>query len=228
MTDLSIAEDILHQIYSDVERRFTGIDDLAHGWEHVERVYRLSLMIADREKANRSIVGLAALLHDLGRSVPDQENHHQEHHADLSVNLARELLTKHHVPDDEQQAILHAIIAHSFSRGVEPQTLEAKIVRDADRLDGLGAIGILRWAVTGAVRRTPETRSYHPTDPFGSKHTLHDKQYMLDHFYSKLLKLSSTMLTETGRKLAEQRTDFMRSYLAQFRQELAELATIDM
>ncbi|HEY4384005.1 MAG TPA: hypothetical protein VGN34_05955, partial [Ktedonobacteraceae bacterium] len=131
-------------------------------------------------------------------------------------------------PNNEQEAILHAIIAHSFSRGVEPQTIEAKIVRDADRLDGLGAIGILRWAVTGAVRRTPETRSYHPTDPFGSNHTLQDQRYMLDHFYSKLLKLSATMLTETGRKLAKQRTDFMRSYLEQLRQELADLATIPM
>ena len=226
MTDISIAKDILNQICADVEHRFTGIDDLAHGWEHVERVYRLSLMIADREKANRTIVGIAALLHDLGRSVPDQENHNQSHHADLSVSLASELLTGYHVPDDEQQAILHAIIAHSFSRGVEPQTIEAKIVRDADRLDGLGAIGILRWAVTGALKRTPETRSYHPTDPFGSNHALQDKRYMLDHFYSKLLKLSATMLTETGRELAEQRTNFMRSYLEQFRRELEELATI--
>jgi uncharacterized protein len=224
MRDISIAENILDQVYADVERRFTGIDDLAHGWEHVERVYRLSLMIADREKANRTVVGLAALLHDLGRSVPDQENHHQAHHADLSVSLARELLTTYHVPEDKQQAILHAIIAHSFSRGIEPQTIEAKIVRDADRLDGLGAIGILRWAVTGAVRRTSETRSYHPTDPFGSQHDLHDQRYMLDHFYSKLLKLSSTMLTETGRELAEQRTDFMRRYLEQLQQELASIA----
>ncbi|HTK10726.1 MAG TPA: HD domain-containing protein [Ktedonobacteraceae bacterium] len=228
MADIFIAEDILHQIYSDVERRFTGIDDLAHGWEHVERVYRLSLMIADRENANRMIVGIAALLHDLGRSVPAEENNHQAHHADLSVSLARDLMREYHIPNNEQEAILHAIIAHSFSRGVEPQTIEAKIVRDADRLDGLGAIGILRWAVTGAVRRTPETCSYHPTDPFGTNHPLQDQRYMLDHFYSKLLKLSATMLTETGHELAKQRTDFMHSYLAQFRHELADLATIPM
>ncbi len=115
---------------------------------------------------------------------------------------------------------MHAIVAHSFSKGIEPRTLEARVVRDADRLDGLGAIGVLRWAITGALRRTPTTRSYHPEDPFAERHTLDDSRYMLDHFYSKLLKLVDTMSTESGRRLARERTDFMRVYLDEFRREL--------
>ena len=134
---------------------------------------------------------------------------------------ARDLLTRYQVPPDKQEAILHAIDAHSFSKGLQPRTLEARIVRDADRLDSLGAIGILRWAITGTQRGTPETRSYHPDDPFAEWHPLDDRRYMLDHFYSKLLKLSDTMSTQTGRKLAERRTRFIRTYLDEFKDELA-------
>ena len=211
------ASHVLATVYTEVEQRFTGIDDLAHGWEHVGRVYTLALAIAEQEHGDHFIVGMAALMHDLGRTAPPTET---THHADLSVSLATALMQVHQVPQAQQEAILHAIIAHSFSRGVEPHTLEARIVRDADRLDGLGAIGILRWAITGAVRRTPETRSYHPQDPFGQQHTLDDQHYMLDHFYSKLLTLEETMLTETGRSLARQRTAFMHTYLHEFKREL--------
>ena len=208
---------VLADVYAEVERRFTGIDDLAHGWEHIGRVYKLALHITEREQGDRFIVGMAALMHDLGRTAPHNET---QHHADLSVTLATSLMQDHNVPSPQQEAILHAIIAHSFSRGVEPNTQEARIVRDADRLDGLGAIGVLRWAITGTIRHMPETLSYHPQDPFGQQHTLDDSHYMLDHFYSKLLRLEGTMLTETGRILAQERTAFMRSYLAEFKREL--------
>jgi len=219
-----IESQVLAQTYNEVQERFTGIDDLAHGWEHVGRVYKLALHIAGCEKADSFIVGMAALLHDLGRATHQDragsERQQQMHHADLSVTLASELLESYQVPTDKQEAILHAIIAHSFSKGIEPRTVEARIVRDADRLDGLGAIGILRWAVTGAVRRTPDTKSYHPDDPFAEWHNLDDSHYMLDHFYSKLLRLVETMTTETGRVLARERTEFMYTYLDEFRREL--------
>ncbi len=220
METFLVESEVLSQVYKDVRKRFTGVDDLAHGWEHVNRVYNLALSIARQEEADAFVVGMAALMHDLGRTVRHDEANGNAHHADLSVTLATELLQAYRVPAEKQQAILHAIAAHSFSKGVEPLTLEACIVRDADRLDGLGAIGILRWAVTGTYRRTPETVSYHPDDPFGEKHELDDHRYMLDHFYSKLLKLAETMTTRTGRVLAQRRTAFMRTYLYEFKREL--------
>jgi uncharacterized protein len=212
-----VESEVMAQIYAQVRQRFAGIDDLAHGWEHVNRVYQLALSIAEREGADRFIVGMAALLHDLGRTA-EHEGEQQVHHADLSVSLATSLLTDYHVPAEKQEAILHAIVAHSFSRGIEPRTLEARVVRDADRLDGLGAIGIMRWAVTGAMHHTPA--SYHPDDPFAREHVPDDKRYMLDHFYSKLLKLGETMATDTGRFLAERRTAFVQTYLYEFSREL--------
>ena len=96
-------------------------------------------------------------------------------------------------------------------------------MRDADRLDGLGAIGILRWAITGTIRRTPQTRSYHPDDPFAEQRQPDDRLFMLDHFFTKLLKLADSMSTETGRKMAQQRTAFMHAYLEEFRKELKEV-----
>lgn len=206
-------------LYEEIKRRFADINDPAHGWEHVNRVYELSLHLARQEKADSFIVGVAALMHDLGRTAHDPT----KHHAELSVTLASELLTEQQVPTKIQQAIFHAIEAHSFSHNIQPRTIEAKIVRDADRLDGLGAIGIIRWAVTGTIRRTPQTLTYHPDDPFAEHPEYRqpdDARYMLDHFYTKLLKLSDTMSTTTGRELARQRTAFMQTYLDELRKEL--------
>lgn len=208
---------VLANVYAEVQQRFSGFDDPAHGWEHIERVYNIALYLARKEGADPFIAGMAALLHDLGRLAHEEG----QHHADLSVTLATELLVPYQLPALLQEDILHAIIAHSFSRGVEPRTLEARIVRDADRIDSLGAIGILRWAITGTLRRSPQTRAYHPDDPFASTHVPDDGRYMLDHFYSKLLKLVNGMSTETGRGMAQERTAFMRAYLDEFRKELA-------
>jgi uncharacterized protein len=207
---------ILSEVYEEIQQRYVGFDDPAHGWEHIKRVYRLAFSIAERESADSFIVGMAALLHDIGHLSTAKT----QHHADLSMLMAGELLTAHNVSASRREAILHAIAAHSFSLGIEPRTLEAKVVRDADRLDSLGAIGILRWAITGTVRRTNDTQTYHPDDPFAERHTLDDRRYMLDHFFTKLLKLNNTMSTQTGRALAEQRTAFMHTYLNEFRREL--------
>ena len=216
METVSVESEILVQVYAQVQRRFAGFDDLAHGWEHVKRVYMLAMSIAEQEGANRFIAGMAALLHDLGRLSHDTGMHH----ADVSTRLAAELLVPYQLAPETQEAILHAITAHSFSRGLEPYTLEAGIVRDADRLDSLGAIGILRWAITGTMRRKPGTQAYHPDDPFAEQHSPDDSAYMLDHFFTKLLKLPDGMITKTGRKMAEQRVAFMREYLDELREEL--------
>lgn len=210
---------LLAKIQDEVERRFAGVDDPAHGWEHVRRVYKLALYLAEQEGVNHFIVGLAALMHDLGRAAPPGER--GTHHADLSVKIAAELMSAHSIAPEVQEEVLHAIEAHSFSRNITPHTPEARVVRDADRLDSLGAIGIMRWAITGTVRRTPQTRSYRTGDPFAERHTPDDKRYMLDHFFTKLLKLRDTMATATGRRLADERTTYMQQYLEELRRELA-------
>ena len=195
---------VLPLVYAEVEQRYTGITDLAHGWEHISRVYTLSQYIAEKEGANLFIVGMAALLHDLGhtatRTLLDAA---PGHHTDDSVTLAINIMRRYEIPDDTQQAIIHA-----------------RVIRDADRLDALGALGIMRWSIVGAQRSTEQTRSYNPDDPFAEQRLPDDHTYMLDHFFVKLFKLADTMTTATGRSLAQRRTAFMRSYIYELKSEL--------
>ncbi|HEU5380607.1 MAG TPA: HD domain-containing protein [Ktedonobacteraceae bacterium] len=207
---------VMAELYDEMQRRFASFNDPAHGWEHVRRVYNLALRIAGEEGADILITGGAALLHDVGRLFRKKG----VHHAVLSVEKSRKILAHYPLVPEQVEAMLHAIAAHSFSQGIEPRTLEARVLRDADRLDGLGAIGILRWAISGTIKRKPETRSYHPEDPFAEHHQLDDRLYMLDHFYTKLLKLEEGMYTATGRILAQQRTAYMRGYLQELKLEL--------
>jgi len=212
-----VESQVLSKVHEEMQQRYIGFDDLAHGWEHIQRVYRMAVYIAEQENADIFIVGMAALMHDTGHLSTDTSLHH----ADLSISMAGELLASYGIPAATREAILHAIEAHSFSLGIESRTLEAQVVRDADRLDALGAIGIVRWAITGVVRRTGETQIYHPDDPFAEWHALDDRRYMLDHFFTKLLKLEGTITTPSGRALARERTALMVVYLDALRKELA-------
>ncbi len=209
---------VLVQIQEKVQQRFVHCHDLAHSWDHVNRVYRLAEYIAKHEEADWFIVGMAVLMHDLGHTVECKGN---EHHVDLSAKLASELMLAYQIPTKLQNAITHAILAHSFSRGLEPCTLEAGVVRDADRLDALGAVGIMRWGIVGGQRAKTGRKAYQLDDPFAERHSLDDNLYMLDHFYTKLLKLEESMMTETGLRLARRRTSFMRQYLDEFKHELS-------
>src|SRR6516225_419934 len=103
---------ILADVFTKVQERFVDFTDLAHGWEHVYRVYHLSLRIANDEQANSFIVGMAAVLHDVGRTISEPK----QPHAERSAILAVELLAPYDLPDATQQAILHAILAHNYRR----------------------------------------------------------------------------------------------------------------
>lgn len=207
---------MLNDIYSFVQERM-DVPDLAHGWDHILRVYTQAKHIAEKEHADMFVVAIAALLHDLGHTQPTDK---KAHHADVSAELATEILQAYPIPLKVKEAILHAIVTHSFSRGAIPQTLEASVVRDADRLDALGAIGIARWAIVGSQKASGETRLYYQDDPFGYAHHLDDRRYILDHFSTKLLLLPDTMMTKTGRQIARERADFMVAYLNELKKEL--------
>ncbi|MDX1381797.1 MAG: hypothetical protein R3233_11780, partial [Xanthomonadales bacterium] len=118
---------------------------------------------------------------------------------------------------DTRAAIAHAIEAHSFSAGIEPRTIEARVVQDADRLDALGAVGIARWMMVGGVLGHP---LYDPDDPFAEDREPDDTRWSLDHWQVKLSRLPGTMQTETGRAEAERRAAVMRDYLDALRREI--------
>ena len=218
---MEITEQAIHllaKIATEVQARFTDFSDLAHGWEHTNRVYHLALHLAEQEHADGLIVGVAALMHDLGRTTRGPARSH----AERSAKLATKLLASYDLPPETQHAIRHAILAHGYRHGIEPATLEARVLYDADRLDSLGACGVMRWAMTAKHGRWPETATYHPDDPFALWRKPDGQRYLLDRFYTKLLQLSEAMTTATGRMMAGRRIAFLRLYLQELQQELAE------
>jgi uncharacterized protein len=218
---MEITEQAIHllaKVATEVQVRFTDFSDLAHGWEHTHRVYHLALSISEQEHADGFIVGMSALLHDLGRTTRGP----MRSHAQRSAKLAQKLLAEFELPHDTRPSILHAILAHSYRHGIEPATLEACVLHDADRLDSLGACGVMRLAMTVKHGRWPEIRTYHPDDPFGLWRAPDGQRYVLDRFFTKLLKLQETMTTATGQNMAERRIAFLRLYLQELQHELAE------
>jgi len=209
---------MLAEVFTKVQARFADFTDLAHGWEHVYRVYHLSLRIAEQEHADSFIVGMAALLHDVGRTTQEPK----KPHAERSAILAAELLARYDLSDETQQAILHAILAHNYRRGITPATLEARVLYDADRLDSMGASGLMRWAMTLKNKKWSEWKSYHPDDPFAVQRTPDDQHYLLDRFFTKLLALPEAMMTETGQALAQNRIAFFSLFLQELQVELVD------
>jgi uncharacterized protein len=209
---------MLAEVSMEVQARFADYTDLAHGWEHVYRVYHLALHIAEQEHADSFLVGMAALLHDVGRTTHDPTRSH----AERSAVLATELLAAYDLPLPTQQAILHAILAHSYRRGITPETLEARALYDADRLDSLGASGVTRWAMSTKSRRWSEVKTYDPEDPFATQRVPDEKHYLLDRFFTKLLTLPETLTTATGRAMAQRRVAFLHLFLQELQRELAE------
>lgn len=166
--------------------------DAAHDVSHIKRVWDNAKRIAQTEPATDwQVLQPAVFLHDIGDKIIGEGNEV------LEVATVTSLLESVAVPAEKAPAITEAINAHSYSRGLEPPSLEAAILQDADRLDAMGAIGVARCFATGAIR----------------ERTLYDSA---QHFYQKLLKLRDGMNTAEGRRLAEERHAFLETFLTQF------------
>lgn len=190
--------------------------DAAHDVAHIQRVVANAKWLAAEEQADLTVVLPAAWLHDCVHVAKNSPQRAQA--SQLAATRAETFLTEVGYPPHTIGAVSHAIAAHSFSAGIAPRTLEARVVQDADRLDALGAIGMARcFALGGSFGGS----IYHPGEPFGGKRPLNDKQYSIDHFYLKLFKLVELMQTDAGRQEAKRRTAFMHQFLEQLRREIA-------
>jgi len=189
--------------------------DPAHDISHVKRVVQNTLRLTAAENGNAEVTVPAAWLHDCVSVAKDSPLR-----AKASTMAARDavrfLESVDYSPSLLKQ-VHHAIEAHSFSANITPETLEARIVQDADRLEAVGAIGITRCFLTGGSMGTP---LYEPSDPFAENRTPDDRRYTLDHFYCKLLGLAETMKTEAGKAEAIKRTDYMREFLEQLGEDI--------
>lgn len=190
-------------------------NDTTHDFNHIMRVYKNAQEICKKEKANKKLVLASVLLHDLvlyPKSDKKSKNSSFE-----SAKKAEEILKKYSLSQEEINIISEAIKDHSFSQNKIPQSIEGKILQDADRLDALGAIGLARvFATGGYLNRT----FYNPHDPFCTKRKPNDTIWTIDHFFKKLFKLESLMNTKSGKIEAKKRTKVLKNFLNQLKDEI--------
>ncbi|ELB2962906.1 HD domain-containing protein [Vibrio parahaemolyticus] len=189
--------------------------DAAHDIEHVKRVVKTAKQLCDEENADIAIVLPAAYLHDCFTYPKDHPNRKQS--SAIAAKKAIAYLESIQYPQHYHDAIAHAIEAHSFSANIRPNTLEAQIVQDADRLDALGAIGVTRCL---QVSTHFNAQLYNDNDMFAKERELNDKQFTVDHFQTKLFKIVDTMNTESAKLEANKRKAFMQTYLKQLHDEV--------
>ncbi|MCE1221010.1 phosphohydrolase [Enterobacter kobei] len=192
-------------------------EDSAHDISHFRRVWMTARKIMIHHQADPLVVLTACYFHDIV-SLP--KNHPERSQSSrLAARKTRDILHRDFpdFPPDRFAAVEHAIEAHSFSAGIAPQSIEAKIVQDADRLEALGAIGLARvFAVSGALG----VALFDAEDPFADARSLDDRAFALDHFQTKLLRLPDTMQTDVGRELAQHNADFLVHFMAKLSAEL--------
>lgn len=188
-----------------------------HDWWHIQRVWTNAKLIAQTEKADLLTVELAALLHDIADSK--FHNGDEEIGPRTAGNFLQSIRVDAVVIEHVQQIIRHMSFKSSFDKP-SFHTPELAIVQDADRLDAIGAIGIARAFTYGGFKgRELYNPEIEPNLNMSKEEYKNTTAPTINHFYEKLLLLKDKMNTPTGKKLAQQRHDFMETYLNQFYNE---------
>jgi uncharacterized protein len=199
--------EILAQVEAWVRQTLDASGECAHGWLHVDRVRNNILVLARAEGVDLFLAELAALLHDVGRAQPGEE---AEHGARSAV-MARTFLANLPLAEQECAAVLHAVRWHNSH---EADTALLRILRDADMLDGLGAMGIIR-----AFMSRSHLPPYDPANPFGDYQDRWPALYGSDQFLGQMA-WYGYLNTDAARRMAKQRYTFMKEFIAQARREI--------
>jgi uncharacterized protein len=220
-------------VIEELQRRIQAIPamDLAHDGSHIFRVKKMCVQIyvaevkrlqgRDTDPSEIEACHAVALLHDAVPIAKDSPLRKQS--AKLSAEKAKEWLSELGWQNADPSLgtqlkdIIEAIEDHSFSSGRVPRSLLGKCFQDADRLEALGALGLYRTIATGVSMKAA---LFDITDPWAERRELNDQKFSVDHFYTKLLKLKDTFHTPEAQFEAIQRTEFLKSYLAQLRREI--------
>ncbi|HGO6125220.1 phosphohydrolase [Burkholderia cepacia] len=195
---------------------WSGADgDGSHDTSHLQRVWKNAAAIHAKEGGDAEVLVAATLLHDCVAVEKDSPLRAQA--SRLSAQKARQVLKSLDWPDAKIDAVAHAVEAHSFSACIAPTTLEAKVLQDADRLDAIGMVGVARcFYVAGRMG----SALYDPADPHASERELDDTRFAIDHFRTKLLRLSTGFQTVTGTRMAIVRRDRLQRFLDEFADEI--------
>ena len=214
-----ISRDIINKTIIFVKETLADAEG-GHDWFHIERVYKNSLLIANKEPVDEFVVSLGALLHDIADS--------KFHNGDETIGpkIAREFLFKLNVDSKTIEHVVNIIENISFKSSLSTNVTnrfsspELDVVQDADRLDAIGAIGIARCFNYGGFK---DRVLYDPDIKPNLEMTKADYKAStsptINHFYEKLLLLKDKMNTKTGKQIAQERHKFMELYLNQFYNE---------
>ena len=190
-------------------------EDFSHNSDHFFRVENIAKKIAEDEKADMEIIEAACLMLDIARGMEDRKE--IENHAEKGAEIARGILNKIDFPKEKIEKVCSAILTHRNSRNIEPQTLEAKILRDADYLDAIGAINVARVIASSLQSQKYKRpifidKAYEDKNSIGHISAYHFMLYQVNHpkhqpenFYTKL-----------GKRFAKDRFKFSKEYVERF------------
>jgi uncharacterized protein len=208
--------DLIQNTIELVKEKLEGTES-GHDWFHIERVWKLSLKIHEKEGGDKLIIELAALLHD----IADPKFHNGDE--TLASKIVNNFLTEQNIDSETIQKVIFIIENMSFkNRNDAPENLplELRIVQDADRLDAIGAIGIARTFNFGGYKNN---LMYHPDIEPKLNQTKEEYKKSngttINHFYEKLLLLKDLLNTKTAKEIAEHRHQFMLQFLDEFYKE---------
>ncbi|KGD99157.1 HD domain-containing protein [Rhizobium sp. YS-1r] len=190
-------------------------DDGSHDIAHILRVFKNAMRIHAKEGGDGRVLAAAVLLHDC---VAVEKNSPLRSQASrLAAEKAAGILAGMGWSGEDIASVAHAVAAHSFSANIPPETLEAKILQDADRLDAIGMVGAARcFYIAGRMG----SGLYDPADPLGRERPLDDKAFAIDHFEVKLFRLAEGFRTAAGRALAAERHVRLKQVLDLFIDEI--------
>lgn len=211
---------VIEKIEAEARKFFEGASG-CHDWTHVERVRRLALKIARKEKADLFVVEAAALLHDIGRKE-EMASQGLFCHAERGGLLARKILQKYVLEKETVESIVHAIEAHRFRENLPPRTLEAKVVYDADKLDSIGAVGIGRDFIFAGHSGSNSlyTGNEKKLAKSGKDYSFTKEDSPILEYEIKLKKIKNKMLTREGKRVAKGRHRYMREFFQRFEKEV--------
>lgn len=188
-----------------------------HDWTHVERVRKNALKLAKAEGADLMIVEAAALLHDIARNAEIRKRG-SFCHALEGAKKSVKILKKYDIDLSIVEQIAHAIEAHRKRNTCQPETIEAKVLQDADRLDSLGAVGIGRiFLFAGNMgSKTLYTGNEKKLAKTGKEYCYTEDDSAAMEYEAKLKYIKDKMLTKTGKRIAIERSDFMKDFFKRF------------
>jgi len=217
---MTLKKAVIKDIEEEARKYFKNASG-CHDWSHVDRVRNLALHIGRKEKADLFVLEIAALLHDIGRKK-EMKNKGKFCHAEIGFDLAEKILKRLNFNEKQISNICHCIITHRFRNSHVPNSIEAKVLYDADKLDSIGAIGVARTCLFAGNAGSNTVYTGNEKNIAKRKkdysYTKEDSAYL--EFEVKLKHIKNKILTKTGKKIALDRHNYMKNYFKRMWQEV--------